>query len=84
LLRVRRTRSLGRSCHGSDLRLSPAYALSPSRGAVVIVSIGRVIENGEEAPDFELPDQDGRPVRLKDFRGQRVVVYFYPKADTEG
>jgi peroxiredoxin Q/BCP len=43
-----------------------------------------VIEVGDAAPDFELPDQDGRPVRLKDFRGQRVVVYFYPKADTPG
>jgi thioredoxin-dependent peroxiredoxin len=36
------------------------------------------------APDFELPDQDGRPVRLQDFRGQCVVAYFYPKADTPG
>jgi peroxiredoxin Q/BCP len=36
------------------------------------------------APDFELPDQDGNPVRLSDFRGQRVVLYFYPKADTPG
>ena len=43
-----------------------------------------MIEAGDAAPDFELPDQDGRPVRLKDFRGQRVVVYFYPKADTPG
>jgi peroxiredoxin Q/BCP len=43
-----------------------------------------VIETGDAAPDFELPDQDGRSVRLKDFRGQRVVVYFYPKADTPG
>jgi thioredoxin-dependent peroxiredoxin len=43
-----------------------------------------VIEQGDLAPDFELPDQDGRPVRLEDFRGQRVVVYFYPKADTPG
>jgi len=43
-----------------------------------------VIEAGDAAPDFELPDQDGRPVRLRDFRGQRVVVYFYPKADTPG
>jgi peroxiredoxin Q/BCP len=41
-----------------------------------------VIEPGEEAPDFELPDQDGRAVKLSDFRGQRVVVYFYPKAET--
>ncbi len=43
-----------------------------------------MIEQGDKAPDFELPDQDGRPVRLSDFRGQRVVLYFYPKADTPG
>jgi peroxiredoxin Q/BCP len=43
-----------------------------------------MIEPGEHAPDFELPDQDGRAVKLSDFRGQRVVVYFYPKADTPG
>jgi peroxiredoxin Q/BCP len=43
-----------------------------------------MIEQGETAPDFELPDQDGRAVKLSDFRGQRVVVYFYPKADTPG
>jgi peroxiredoxin Q/BCP len=39
---------------------------------------------GSPAADFELPDQDGRPVKLSDFRGQPVVVYFYPKADTPG
>jgi peroxiredoxin Q/BCP len=43
-----------------------------------------VIEQGNEAPDFELPDQDGRTVKLSDYRGQPVVVYFYPKADTPG
>jgi peroxiredoxin Q/BCP len=43
-----------------------------------------VIEAGQDAPDFELPDQDGRAVKLSDFRGQTVVVYFYPKADTPG
>ena len=43
-----------------------------------------MIEAGEKAPDFELPDQDGRAVKLSDFRGQRVVLYFYPKADTPG
>jgi peroxiredoxin Q/BCP len=43
-----------------------------------------MIEQGEQSPDFELPDQDGRAVRLSDFRGQPVVVYFYPKADTPG
>ena len=39
---------------------------------------------GDTAPDFELPDQDGRAVRLSELRGQRVVLYFYPKADTPG
>jgi peroxiredoxin Q/BCP len=43
-----------------------------------------VIEPGDKAPDFELLDQDGRPLKLSDFRGQRVVLYFYPKADTPG
>ena len=43
-----------------------------------------MIETGETAPEFELPDQDGRPVRLSDLRGQRVVLYFYPRADTPG
>jgi thioredoxin-dependent peroxiredoxin len=44
----------------------------------------RVISVGDLAPEFELPDQDGRLVRLSDFRGQPVVVYFYPKASTPG
>jgi peroxiredoxin Q/BCP len=43
-----------------------------------------VIEPGDQAPDFELPDQDGNPVKLSELRGQPVVVYFYPKADTPG
>jgi peroxiredoxin Q/BCP len=43
-----------------------------------------MIEPGQPAPDFELPDQDGNPVRLADLRGGRVVLYFYPKADTPG
>jgi peroxiredoxin Q/BCP len=43
-----------------------------------------VVEQGQEAPDFELPDQDGRAVKLSDFRGQMLVLYFYPKADTPG
>src|SRR5512133_2157666 len=41
-----------------------------------------MIEPGQTAPDFELPDQDGTPVRLSDLRGGLVVLYFYPKADT--
>ena len=43
-----------------------------------------MIEPGQTAPDFELPDQDGNPLRLSDLRGGLVVLYFYPKADTPG
>ena len=43
-----------------------------------------MIEPGQPAPTFELPDQDGDPVRLSDLRGRRVVLYFYPRADTPG
>jgi peroxiredoxin Q/BCP len=39
---------------------------------------------GDMAPEFTLNDQNGKPVSLKDFRGQNVVVYFYPKAMTPG
>ena len=43
-----------------------------------------MIEEGRPAPDFELEDQDGNPVKLSDLRGSPVVLYFYPKADTPG
>jgi peroxiredoxin Q/BCP len=43
-----------------------------------------MIEQGDQAPDFEVPDQDGRAVKLSDFRGTPVVLFFYPKADTPG
>ena len=39
---------------------------------------------GDVAPEFSLPDQNGTPVALSQFRGQRVVIYFYPKDDTPG
>jgi thioredoxin-dependent peroxiredoxin len=38
----------------------------------------------DKAPDFTLPDQEGNPVSLKEFRGKTVVLFFYPKADTPG
>jgi peroxiredoxin Q/BCP len=40
--------------------------------------------DGDTAPDFELSDADGKPVRLKDFSGRKLVLYFYPKDDTSG
>jgi thioredoxin-dependent peroxiredoxin len=43
-----------------------------------------VLTAGDQAPDFTLPDQSGEPVTLSDLRGQTVVLYFYPRADTPG
>lgn len=43
-----------------------------------------MLEPGEKAPDFTLPDQEGREVSLSGLHGRLVVLYFYPKADTPG
>ena len=43
-----------------------------------------MVSEGTEAPEFELPNQDGEPVSLDDHRGHWVVLYFYPRADTPG
>jgi thioredoxin-dependent peroxiredoxin len=43
-----------------------------------------VLEAGAKAPDFTLPDQDGNEVSLADLKGETVVLYFYPRADTPG
>ncbi|HZD74012.1 MAG TPA: thioredoxin-dependent thiol peroxidase [Actinomycetota bacterium] len=42
------------------------------------------LEPGAQAPSFSLPDQDGNTVSLDDFKGGKVIVYFYPKDDTPG
>ena len=42
------------------------------------------LKAGDTAPDFTLEDQDGNGVSLSDFRGSKVLLYFYPKADTPG
>jgi thioredoxin-dependent peroxiredoxin len=42
------------------------------------------LEAGATAPAFTLPDQDGKPVKLSAYKGQRVIVYFYPADDTPG
>jgi peroxiredoxin Q/BCP len=43
-----------------------------------------MLQTGDAAPEFILTADDGREISLSDFRGQRVVLYFYPKADTPG
>jgi thioredoxin-dependent peroxiredoxin len=42
------------------------------------------LQPGTPAPEFTLPDADGKPVSLADYRGQKVIVYFYPAASTPG
>jgi peroxiredoxin Q/BCP len=42
------------------------------------------MEKGEKAPEFSLPDQNGKAVSLKELRGKTVVLFFFPKADTPG
>ena len=43
-----------------------------------------MLEVGTNAPDFTLPDQDGKDVSLSDYAGKKVVLWFFPKASTPG
>ena len=43
-----------------------------------------MLEPGDQAPDFEAIDQKGETIRLRDLRGKKVILWFYPKADTPG
>jgi len=43
-----------------------------------------MLTEGTKAPDFTLPDQNGKEHSLKDYKGQRVILYFYPKDNTSG
>ncbi len=42
------------------------------------------LQKGDRAPDFTLEDQSGKKLSLSDYRGKKVLLYFYPKADTPG
>jgi peroxiredoxin Q/BCP len=43
-----------------------------------------MLKEGDRAPDFEVPDETGTPVRLSGLKGRNVVLYFFPKANTPG
>jgi peroxiredoxin len=53
-------------------------------GLLHIQQEGKMLDVGSKAPDFTVRDHLGRTVRLQDFAQQRVVLWFYPKADTPG
>ncbi|MEZ2122801.1 MULTISPECIES: thioredoxin-dependent thiol peroxidase [unclassified Corynebacterium] len=57
---------------------------TPSPSAANTPAAPRRLEPGDTAPELTLPDHTGKTVSLKDFVGQRVLVYFYPKAGTPG
>jgi peroxiredoxin len=60
-------------------------ALPRATGACISTPGGDMaLEIGKKAPDFTLLDQDGNKVKLSDFKGKSVVVFFYPKALTSG
>jgi thioredoxin-dependent peroxiredoxin len=42
------------------------------------------LKPGDQAPNFDLPDQNGKNISLKQFRGKKVLIFFYPKAGTSG
>ncbi len=42
------------------------------------------LSKGDNAPEFSLPDQNGNQVSLNNFKGKKVILYFYPKANTSG
>jgi thioredoxin-dependent peroxiredoxin len=43
-----------------------------------------MLKVGDPAPDFEVIDHQGKKVKLRDFRGKKVLLWFFPKADTPG
>jgi peroxiredoxin Q/BCP len=43
-----------------------------------------MLKVGDPAPDFEVTDHQGKRVKLRDFRGKKVLLWFFPKADTPG
>jgi peroxiredoxin Q/BCP len=56
------------------------------RGIINMIFRGeaRMLQPGEQAPDFDVSDHQGKRVRLSDLKGKKVVLWFYPKADTPG
>ncbi len=65
-------------------RFAASTALAVALGSVPGLTDTVMPQAGQQAPEFQLPSQDGSTVDLKDFRGKWVVLYFYPKDSTPG
>ena len=71
-----------------------AYSMLKRLNYVIVAAVWMKIEmedgdmgklkKGDKAPDFALTDQNGATVKLSDYLGRKLLVYFYPKADTSG
>jgi len=68
----------------SNVELLTPFNVLPFKTQQFNNSSSMTLKPGDPAPNFETRDQDGNPVRLSDFRGKKVVLYFYPKDDTPG
>ena len=66
-------------CNGTPLSF-PQIPNLFENGKMIIMDL----KVGDSAPDFELPDQDGKTHKLSDYLGQKILIYFYPKDDTPG
>jgi peroxiredoxin Q/BCP len=66
------------------LRLTASALIAFSLGTLAGYGDSAIPQAGQQAPEFQLPSQDGSPVGLKEFRGKWVVLYFYPKDNTPG
>ena len=53
-------------------------------GHIIVKEVIKMLETGTQAPEFTLPDQNGELHSLSDYRGEKVVLYFYPRDNTAG
>ena len=64
------------------------FKAGPDRPAIRAIhlnpTLGICMKLNDKAPDFALPDENGKEVALKDFRGKTVILFFYPRANTPG
>jgi peroxiredoxin Q/BCP len=68
------------STHDVTVKKTPLNSNQSNRGDGKMTEL----EKGDAAPDFCLNDQDGKTVKLSDFKGRKLLLYFYPRADTPG